>query len=818
MSAAAELGLPLEPRTVSCAHCGQPVPAALVSADGAQFCCAGCRTVYEIVHAAGLTDYYAYQDRSAPVPGRRSEARTQRKYQELDAPEFQASNCAESAPGERSVELLLEGVHCSACVWLVERVGRVVPGVVSSRLDMSRNVVSLVWNESATRLSAIARALESLGYAPHPLGTSQTTAVRRRDRELLLRLGVAGAAAGNVMLMAFALYSGAFSGMEAAYQSLFRWASLGIATPTVFWAGAVFLRGGWAALRTRTPHMDLPVSIGILAGYTGGAISTFTGHGEIYFDSLCTLIFLLLIGRYLQHSHHRRSSSQSDLLLALAPHSAHLIEGATERDVPVSSLAAGSTVRVAAGERVPADGLVLRGAGSVDTSLLTGEPLPHEARVADRVYAGTTCASGELWLRVESAGNDTRLGRLMAGVEAAQRERAPIVRLADRVAGHFVLGILAVAALTLGLWLYLNPSLAIDHTVALLVVTCPCALGMATPLAVTAALGKAARAGILFKGGEFMEELARPGVIVFDKTGTLTRGQPELVAWLGDAALQAPLRALEARSGHPLARAIQRAFPENGLAVEGVTELPQGGLSAQVDGHALLVGSPALVAGELGPLPGWAGRLVHAHAELGRTPVVVASDGSVRAVAAFGDAIRPEARHNLQRLADLGYRFEILSGDHPRVVEGVARELGIPLGDARGGQSPEAKLARVNELRRRGEGVFMVGDGVNDAAAMAAANVGVAVHGGAETCLKAADVFATREGLEPLTLAAVGSRRALRAIRRGIVISLAYNLVGVGLAVAGILSPLVAAVMMPLSSISVITLALRAKTFERDLP
>jgi Cu2+-exporting ATPase len=769
--------------------------------------------VYEIVHAAGLTGYYAHREQGQAVPARSATA--SRKYQELDDASFQSQHCRVEPSGDKSVELLLEGVHCSACVWLVERVGRVVSGVTSSRLDLSRNVVTLSWDDAHTQLSAIARGLESLGYPAHASSEDATLLARARDRDLLLRLGIAGAAAGNVMLMAFALYSGAFSGMEASYQALFRGASLAIATPTVFWAGAVFLRGRWAALRTRTPHMDLPVSVGILAGYAGGAVNTLTGRGEIYFDSLCTLIFLLLIGRYLQHSHHRRSTSQSELLLALAPQSAHLAEGDSERDVPAVSVAPQAIVRVAAGERIPVDGVVARGGASIDTSLLSGEPMPVDAQVGDRVYAGTTCTSGEIWLRVESAGSATRLGRLMATVETTQRQRAPIVRLADRVAGHFVVGILIVAVLTFGIWLHMDAAHAVDHVVALLVVTCPCALGMATPLAVSAALGRAARQGILFKGGEFMEELARPALIVFDKTGTLTLGQPELVAWLGDAAWQAPLRAVEARSGHPLARSIQRAFPANDLPVEALQELPRGGISAQVAGETLLVGSPSLVAERLGRLPGWAEKLVEIHAAAGRTPVLVAAGGAVKAVAAFGDTVRPEARSSLEQLAKLGFRFHILSGDHQSVVDRVALELGVPIDDARGGQTPEAKLERIAQLRRAGHRVIMVGDGVNDAGAMAAATVGIAVHGGAETCLRAADVFATRGGLGPILEAVEGSRRALAAIRRGIAISLAYNVAGVGLAALGVLSPLLAAIMMPLSSISVVSLALRAKTFER---
>ena len=808
--------IPALPSSVDCAHCGLPVAAGDIAARGPSFCCVGCRSVHAIVQASGLDGYYAYRDVSTarPVPAKA----VRHKFQELDDAEFLAKNCTVGRDGQRCVELLLEGVHCSACVWLVERLGRVVPGVVSSRLDLTRNVVTLTWDPAQSPLSALARGLDSLGYAPHPLAATGAAEATTRERELLLRLGIAGAAAGNVMLMAFALYGGAFSGMEREYQALFRWATLAIATPTVFWAGQVFLRGAWAALRTRTPHMDVPVSVGILAGYFGGAINTFRGHGEIYFDSLCTLIFLLLVGRYLQQTHQRRSRSQSELLLSLAPQTARIVEDDAERDVPAAGVQPLSIICVQAGERIAVDGIVARGAGTVDTSLLTGEPLPADVQTADRVYAGTTCQAGELWIRTESAGAGTRLGRLMASVETTQRERSPIVRLADRVAGYFVITILALAGLTLLLWLYLDPSHAIDHTVALLVVTCPCALGMATPLAVSVALRRASKAGVLFKSGEFVEALARPGIIVFDKTGTLTAGQPELLAWCGDVNLQAPLRAIEACSTHPLARSVQRAFPENQLPVVDLQELAQGGLRAQIEGRDLLVGSHGLLGRELGELPDWAERFVAEQAGASRTPVLIARDGIVVAGVAFGDALRPDTKQSLAELRQLGFRFEILSGDDQRVVDAVARDLGIDAAAARGRQSPEAKLERIAQLRQRGERVFMVGDGVNDAGAMAAASVGIAVHGGAEAALGAADVFTTRSGLSVLVDAVVGSRRAVSAIRRGIVISLGYNVVGIALAATGILSPLVAAVMMPLSSISVISLALKARTFERKLP
>ena len=825
MSAAVEIGRPA-PALVQvlpepeCAHCRLPVPRARLQAQGTeQFCCDGCQSVFAILHSAGLDEYYSQRDARDVRVG--APQRSQRQFEELDEPAFLQSHCRPEAGGVLRCEFFVEGVHCSACVWLLERLPRVCPAVLEARYDMTRSVLSIAWDATSAPLSEVARALDSLGYTPHPTNSTTLAAEQRKgDRALLLRLGVAGAMAGNVMLMALALYSGQYAGMAAEYATLFRWGSLLIATPAVFWAGSVFFRGGLAALRTRTPHMDLPVSLGLLAGYLGSAANTLRGRGEVYFDSLCTLIFLLLVGRYLQRTHQRRSAKASDLLNALAPTTACLVDGNELREVPASALAIGSIVEIRVGERVTVDGVICAGNSALDTSLLTGESFPEEVSVGDRVHAGTTNLSAAFRVRVESVGSDTRLGRLMHSVETTQRERAPIVRLADRVAGYFVQAIVALAAVTLLVWWRLDASHAIDHTVALLVVTCPCALGMATPLAVSAALRAAARSGILFKGGEFIEELARPGIIVFDKTGTLTEGRLALVSWHGDEAHKPLVSAAEAVSGHPVARAFQRSFGESHLHCESREEHPAG-VRARVsagDGQGtqeVLVGSQSFVRATLGSLPIWAVTRAQAHAAAGRTPVLVAVDGEITAIAAFADTVRADAAASLEKLAELGFQFEVLSGDDQRVVDAVVAELGVPILNATGGASPEQKLATVTALRAEGQRVFMVGDGVNDAAAMAASNVGIAVHGGAEACLSAADVFTTCPGLSTVALAAQGSQRTMRVIRIGVGLSLAYNLLGVALAVSGRLDPLWAAVLMPLSSISVVTAALRARTFTR---
>lgn len=762
---------------------------------------------YAIIQRAGLGTYYLQRARSEAAT--LAVKNSGKSYADYDHPNFRARHVSVTGDVAR-LELFLEGIHCTACVWLVERLPRVVQGVRVARFDLGRAALEIVFDPDQVAPSVIARALDGLGYAPHPSALTQRSGERLRERALFMRLGVAGALAGNVMLMGLALYSGAGAQLE--YAALFRWGSLLLAIFSVFYCGSVFLRGALAALRTRAPHMDLPVSVGIVAGFARSAWNTIAGSGEVYFDSIAVLIFLLLVGRWLQQRHHHGAARALELIAALAPSTARLVEGNSAREVPADSLSANSVVRVLAGERIPVDGVVVGGQSSVDTSWLTGESLPEAVEAGARVYAGTENVSAELEIRVEIAGQGTRLGRLMQSVEQAQAHRAPIVRLADRVAGTFVFVALGLSAFTLALWWWLDPSRALDHAVALLVVTCPCALGMATPLAVNAALRRAARAGIFFKGGEFLEGLARPGTLAFDKTGTLTEGKLALVSFLGDEQVKPYVRAAEQASAHPIGRALVAALQDTAeLPVEAVREVPGAGVVARVAGREVCVGSAELVRGTGAAVPESFQRELEEQAKLARPAVLVALDGVVLAVLAFSDPLRSDARISLEKLRGYGYEIALLSGDQPAVVDAVAPKLG-PLVTAQGGMSPEHKLEWIKAASLRGP-VVMVGDGINDAAAMAAADVAIAVHGGAEASLVAADAFITLPGVGKVLEAVEGARRTLAVIRRGIVFSLLYNVVGVALCMAGWISPLLAAVLMPLSSITVVATALRSRTF-----
>ncbi len=796
-----------ESATDHCAHCGAELSSEVLDDSGRRFCCAGCRTVYAAIHAAGLEAFYA--DREISAVRARPARPSGRRFAEFDDPAL-ATRFDVHPDGSCSIELSLEGVHCAACVWLVESLPRVVAGVQESRLDFGRATASVRWDPARASLGRIATALDSLGYTPHVPG--QASQGVHGDRTLLMRLGVAGAIAGNVMLMALALYSGASSGVDGDYAAFFRWSSLALSLPSVLYCAAVFYRGAWASLRTRVASMDLPIAIGITAGFVSGAVNTVRGRGEIYFDTITVLIFLLLVGRWLGQRQQRRAATAADFALAVAPAMARVVDGEGIAERRAESVPRGALVEVRAGERVPVDGRVEQGESSIDVRWLTGESEPVEVRSGDRVYAGTENVGGTFRVRAEQAGRDTRVGQLLRAMERARLERAPITRVADRLAVYFVPVVLAFAAITLAVWWRADPTLAVEHAVALLVVTCPCALGMATPLSVSVALARAARRGILVKGGDVLEALAKPAHFVFDKSGTLTTGRPELLEWQGSEELARAVSAAEAGCDHPLARAFQRAFPATDAAeAQAIERFAGGGVRATVHGRQLVVGTATLLEQSGVSVDLEQRARVDALARGGATPVLVAEDGRVAGLAAFGDPLRPEVAECLADLVLLGNSASVLSGDHPRVVERVCGTL--PVLELRGGVSPEQKLEDVKALRVRGQSVVMVGDGVNDAAAMSAATVGFAVHGGAEASLLAASVFATKPGVLPVLEAVRGARKTLAAIRRGLGFSLAYNALGIGLAMSGVLSPLWAAVMMPLSSLTVLSVALRSGAF-----
>ncbi len=793
-----------------CAHCGAPAGAGpVVGVDGRAYCCTGCRSV-RLMLESGVFE--------APEDGSRLSVPRGRGFAEMDTSAFDEACVEHLDDGLRRCELVVDGIHCVACVTLLERLARVAPGVVESRVSFGRSRVMLIWDPGQVALSRIARAIAGMGYLPHRAKGSRAEAGRRRhDRAMLVRVGVAGAIAGNVMLISVAIYGGLFDGMAPEYARLFRGVSAGLGTLSVIWPGSVFFRGAIASIRTWTPNLDLPIAISLGVGTVWGLSNAFRGQGEVFFDSLSALVFLLLVGRWIQHTQQRRAASALELLFSLTPGTARRVgpDGALE-DVPSEALAPGDLIEVRPEESLAADGVVETGESRIDAGMLTGESRPEPVSAGVRVYAGTVNLGSPIRVRVSCEGRESRAGRLMDLVARATESRAGIVLLADRLAGWFVPVVLSLAGVTFLIWWGRGVETALEHSTALLIVCCPCALGLATPMVMTVTLGGLARRGVLVKEAGAIEALAGRGRLLLDKTGTLTEGRFGIVDRAGDATVWPVVRAIEAHTAHTIGRAIHEGLEPRGSAAVDAVEIrshPGLGIEGRVGAESYLIGSETLLQ-TFGveadrSLIEW-GR---AQACAGDTPVFVARGGRLVSALSLGDRVREGGQELLEQLKGAGWAPEIVSGDRGEIVARIGELFAIP---GEGGRTPENKVARVRELiavrggaRGPGACVVMVGDGVNDAAALASADVGIGVHGGAEASLDAADVAVQRPGLEPIGALFETSRRAMRRIRLCLGVSLGYNAVAASLAMGGLLSPLAAAVLMPISSLSVLAIAMR---------
>ncbi|MBK8128269.1 MAG: heavy metal translocating P-type ATPase [bacterium] len=797
----ASLSTSLEP---GCAHCGLAVPPARRTGASAVFCCAGCEAVYAILHDSDLDDYYALREELGA--GKRGPARvTGKSFGFFDDPEFLKRYSQARPEGRVALRFYLEGVHCAACSWLVEKVLLERGGAAYAQLDLGRSVVEIVFDPVQVKLSTLAQSLDSFGYTPHPLSEDTVAQARKKEtRSLLLRMGVAGAVAGNIMLLAAALYAGEFTGIEENLATLFRWVSFGLALPAVLYSAMPFYRGAVAGLRARMLHMDLPISLGIIAAMTVSVVATVQNRGEVYYDSLSVLIFLLLVGRMLLSRASSRAADAAETLMEQVPQTVRRETNGKIEEVALAAVESGDTLLFLPGDLSTVDGVALQN-GWVTEAHLTGEADAVLKEPGNPVYAGSQIVSMPLRVQTTAVGAFTRLSKLAEMVRQAASARAQIVRLHDRIAGYFVATVLLLALATLVLWWQLDPTRALWNVAALLVVTCPCALGLATPVALSVAMGRAAKRGIFIKSAEAIERAATVRHALLDKTGTLTSGKMELVeaVFAPDCRtderekILAHIAALESYSVHPVGQALRRtdALP---LDVRDVTVHAQG-IAGTVAGDKLVIGSRRFLR-ECECLDADWARDIQAN-------VFAARNGVLAAVLTVADPISPDARRAVTALSNTGIEIELLSGDRSIEVARVAAALGIL--HARGEVTPEEKLARTVELEQSGTRTAMFGDGVNDAAALSRATIGVSAADAADVARSAADVFVSRRG--PLAFAELVSlsHNTMRTIRRNVVIAVAYNALGASLAMAGLISPLWAALLMPLSSVTVLTLAVR---------
>ena len=786
--------------TRACFHCGEAIPAGIditIPHDGrAQaVCCHGCAAAAEWIGRLGLGDYY----RLRSEPAQRNEGATD--YSAWDRPALARLHVRQAAADRAEVVVLVDGLRCAACAWLIERALGTLPGVREVGVNAAARRVQLAFDPARVRLSQLLDALARLGYAPHPLTAEALDSLRRQEsRAALKRLVVAGLGTMQAMMYAVALYAGVFEGIEPAVRDFFRWLGFLVATPVVLYAARPFFAGALREWRAGRLSMDTPVAIAIALIYAASLFETIRGGHEIYFDSVSMFVFFLLVGRTLEMRARHRAGDVVDALARLQPALAERRrrdDGEAFETVGVHELEAGDEVRVGAGATIPADGVLLSAHCRVDESLLSGEAKPLPRRRGEAVVAGSIALDGPVQVEVRRIGADTVLAGIVRMVTRAAGERPRLARMADARAARFVIRVLVITSLVAVAWMYFDPSRAFAAALAVLVVSCPCAFALAVPTAMTRAVAVLAKRGVLVVEADALEALAAADHFVFDKTGTLTeprldRARSVAVRADLDEAL-AIAAALEQASSHPLAKAV-RAAAGDALPLAGrLRETAGAGVEGEIDGVRYRFGLAAFSTG---------------HADDGEAAALVLADESGEiARFAIDEAPRPGAVDMLAALHAAGIGTEIVSGDAEARVAAMAAQLGIAHWQS--GARPDAKLARLATLRASGKRVAMVGDGVNDAPVLAAADVALAIGDGASLAHAASGILLGGSRLDTIIEARTIARRMQRTLRQNLNWALAYNLSVVPIAALGFVPPWLAAIGMSASSIGVILNSLR---------
>ncbi len=791
-----------------CFHCGEKIPPDIdlsveIQGERQPMCCHGCKAVAQAIVDNHLEDFYAHRTDPAATP----EALIPDALRELevfDNPSVQQSFVHQKVGDLREASLILEGIVCAACVWLNERHVNQLPGVRSFHVNYSTHRAQVTWDNSQIKLSQILQAITEIGYHAHPFDPGRLEAMHKRERQLAIRrIGVAGVGAMQVMMMAVALYLGDYEGMQLDIRNLLRWASMIVAFPVVVYSAQSFFISAWRDLRHFRVGMDVPVSLAIGTAYIASVWATITGTGEVYFDSVTMFTFFLLLGRLLEMTARHKAGQVADELVKLIPATAHRRIGNQLEAVAVADLAVGDEVVIKPGEPVPADGLVREGHSSVNEALLTGESMPRGKHPGDSLIGGTLNIESPLIMEVQQLGQDTVLAGISRLLERAQEEKPQVAELANRVASWFVAALLVVAAGVYFYWYQVQPENAFWITLSVLVITCPCALSLATPVALTAATGALTSEGVLTTRGHALETLAKATDMIFDKTGTLTYGQLRLARIEVYADSDGPqchriAAGLEQHSEHPIALALR----------EGVTPLPitlpvaevGRGVTGRYEHAEFRIGNLDYIRAWH---PEFSGNVSHS------SEVYLATHAAVLAAFVLEDRVREEAQVAIRDLQSQGLAVHLLSGDAPLAVAQVARELGIA--EYHAGLLPDEKLNYLRALQARGHVVAMVGDGVNDAPVLAGAQVSIAMGEGAQLAQASADMVLLSENLDAVPVSVRQARATMKIIRQNLLWAIGYNLVALPLAAVGYVAPWMAAIGMSGSSILVVLNALRLR-------
>lgn len=787
-------------QTNTCFHCGLPADAAIraeLNGEEHLFCCVGCQAVAEAIVGGGLGDFYGHRE------GHNTRPEARAGFTAFDLASVQEDFVHQYDEHHKQADLYLAGISCAACVWLIEKHLEALAGIKAVRVNAGTHRASIVYDPARVLLSDVLQALANIGFEPQPLiGQAEQEHWLKEQREYLLRLAVAGIGMMQVGMVAVALHAGDIQGMDPHWVPVLRWVNMIMTLPVLLYSAQPFFAAAIRALRVRHFVMDISVSIALLLAFSASSYATFTNSGDVYFDSVCMFTFFLLLGRYLEKRARYQNFKASAQFSALLPLTVERWQDGGTVQVPLKHVSTGEQLQVRPGEVFPCDGVVLDGHSEADEALLTGESTPVIKAPGDRVLAGTYNGSTALRITVVATGRDTEFAAIENLVQQAEHSRPRQVALADKIAAKFGSSVLVLASITGLVWYTIDPAKALWVSLSVLVVTCPCALSLATPTVLTAAINRLRTFGVLITNGEVLETLSRLDSVVMDKTGTLTNGALQVVdvQCLSEAVSQqdvlAIAAALEEGSSHPIAKAF--AGCSDRLVASGRAAQIGAGVTGYIDGHCYRLGSPSYAYSTQ----------TYAYPSVGLW-LMLADDRQALAWVRLEDQLRHSARDCIAGFRLLDIRTVLLSGDRSENVQQIARALIVD--EWRGDMLPAAKLAYVRDLQAQGRTVLMVGDGINDLPVLSGADVSCAMGSATQLAQTKADCVLLGEDLTQLPRALKLARAVKRTIVQNLAWAFGYNLTALPLAVAGLVPPWLAALGMSASSLVVVLNALRVK-------
>ncbi len=808
----------------SCFHCGLPLPEnqepPVLVVDGIEraFCCHGCQAVCKAIVDAGLDDYYRHRTDDAASANQQLIPDFLSRVTLYDRPEIQQGFVTQQQDWSEAT-LLLENIRCPACLWLNEKHLRSLDGVIDVHIDDITQRARVRWKPDSIRLSQILTAITDIGYIAHPYDASRNQQLqqlrRQRSTERLIFAGAVGMLVMNFSLATYLMGGPEPSGELPLWIIIGRWTSVLLVVLIMAYSGQEFFAGAWGDLRNRRLGMDIPVVLGLSFAFVGSLYTTISGHGEVYFDSIAMFVFFLLLARRYELGGKLRAADHLDRLARVTPGTAQRIDDDGKRhDTAVEELLPGDLIRLVPGETVPVDGTINSGSSSFDESLITGEPHSVLRRHGDHVVAGSVNGDQPVVIRVTKTMQASTLSEIQQLVEHGLEQRPRYARLTESVASWFVAAILVIAAATAWYWLQVEPSRWLASTIAVLIVTCPCALALATPVALAVSAGRFMEIGVLPLRMQALDDLAKSDLFVFDKTGTLTAGRPALssVHTTGDLDREQCLRyasALSADSEHPLANAVRQYDQQTVMRADSIDNVPGSGVSAMIDGMEWRLGKPDFAAQghDLSPE---AASIVEDCQSSGQLVSLLSNRVGIQSILTFDDPLRSGAQEMLTGLAKSGVnKFAILSGDSRTSVAELCQHLGIS--DCHGGMSPRDKLAWTDARQQEGYRIAMFGDGINDAPTLAAADVSISFSEATDLANISSDFLILGDDASVLADARQLARQTRQNIMWNFAWAAGYNLVAVPFAAAGYIPPWLAAIGMSASSLIVVLNALRLK-------